>query len=76
MQYPVPYNKSRMSSAASTLGCFNHDAKFGLHDRRTADFHPSIWKDYFLQCASESKVYILPLIHAFGIYSSGMQSTS
>ncbi|XP_015965435.1 probable terpene synthase 2 [Arachis duranensis] len=42
--------------AASTLSCFNHNnANFELHEhaRHTADFHPSIWKDYFLEYASE-----------------------
>ncbi|RDX97679.1 putative terpene synthase 2, partial [Mucuna pruriens] len=43
-----------MSAANLPLSCcFNPDVKSGLR-RQVADFHPSIWKDYFLQYASES----------------------
>ncbi|RDX79585.1 putative terpene synthase 2, partial [Mucuna pruriens] len=42
-----------MSAATLPLSSFNPDVKSGLH-RHLADFHPSIWKDYFLQYASES----------------------
>ncbi|KAK7312914.1 hypothetical protein VNO77_37157 [Canavalia gladiata] len=42
-----------MSIAPLTPGWFNQDVKSDLH-RHLADFHPSIWKDYFLQYASES----------------------
>ncbi|XP_027355363.1 probable terpene synthase 2 [Abrus precatorius] len=42
-----------MSASSLTLGCFNPDVKSGMH-RHVADFHPSIWRDYFLQYASES----------------------
>ncbi|XP_061350296.1 probable terpene synthase 2 [Gastrolobium bilobum] len=42
-----------MSIASSTLNCYNRDTKLSLH-RHTADFHPDIWRDYFIQYASES----------------------
>ncbi|RDY12565.1 putative terpene synthase 2, partial [Mucuna pruriens] len=42
-----------MSAATSPLSSFNPDVKSDL-DRHLADFHPSIWKDYFLQYVSES----------------------
>ncbi|MED6120574.1 hypothetical protein PIB30_022091 [Stylosanthes scabra] len=48
--------KSRMSSinTSSVLQCFKPDAKSNMGDRKKANYHPSIWKDYFLQYASES----------------------
>ncbi|XP_057728132.1 probable terpene synthase 2 isoform X2 [Arachis stenosperma] len=42
------------STNTSVLDCFNPDAKFNMRDRNTANYHPSIWKDYFLQYASQS----------------------
>ncbi|RDX79890.1 putative terpene synthase 2, partial [Mucuna pruriens] len=42
-----------MSAATLPLSSLNPDVKSGL-DRHLADFHPSIWKDYFLQYVSES----------------------
>ncbi|RDX97680.1 putative terpene synthase 2, partial [Mucuna pruriens] len=42
-----------MSAATLPLSSFNPDVKSGIH-RHVADFHPSIWKDYFLQYASET----------------------
>ncbi|XP_057727959.1 probable sesquiterpene synthase isoform X4 [Arachis stenosperma] len=42
------------STNTSVLDCFNPDAKFNMIDRNTANYHPSIWKDYFLQYASQS----------------------
>lgn len=41
------------SSGALAQNCFNPDAKSNVN-RNVADYHPSIWKDYFLQYASES----------------------
>ncbi|RYQ94596.1 hypothetical protein HN51_045603 [Arachis hypogaea] len=38
----------------SVLDCFKPDAKFNMRHRNTANYHPSIWKDYFLQYASQS----------------------
>ncbi|KAK7262671.1 hypothetical protein RJT34_30246 [Clitoria ternatea] len=40
-------------SASNTLSCINSDVTSDLH-RHLADFHPTIWSDYFLQYASES----------------------
>ncbi|XP_052109055.1 probable terpene synthase 2 isoform X3 [Arachis duranensis] len=42
------------STNTSVLDCFKPDAKFNMIDRNTANYHPSIWKDYFLQYASQS----------------------
>ncbi|RYQ94606.1 hypothetical protein Ahy_B08g089543 isoform D [Arachis hypogaea] len=42
------------STNTSVLDCFKPDAKFNMRHRNTANFHPSIWKDYFLQYASQS----------------------
>ncbi|RYQ94599.1 hypothetical protein Ahy_B08g089539 [Arachis hypogaea] len=42
------------STNTSVLDCFKPDAKFNMRDRNTANYHPSIWKDYFLQYASQS----------------------
>ncbi|KAL4294776.1 hypothetical protein AHAS_Ahas18G0261900 [Arachis hypogaea] len=39
---------------SSVLDCFKPDAKFNTRDRNTANYHPSIWKDHFLQYASQS----------------------
>ncbi|KAK7312910.1 hypothetical protein VNO77_37152 [Canavalia gladiata] len=50
-----------MSAEASSLNCLDLDAKSGLH-RPVADFHPSVWKDYFLQYASDS----MEFVHNFG----------
>ncbi|MED6120577.1 hypothetical protein PIB30_022094, partial [Stylosanthes scabra] len=33
---------------------FKPDAKSNIRDRKKANYHPSIWKDYFLQYASQS----------------------
>ncbi|KAL4328071.1 hypothetical protein AHAS_Ahas13G0163400 [Arachis hypogaea] len=48
------------TSGALTLNYYlpKPNANSSLHDhRRTSAYHPSIWKDYFLQYASEFKVY-------------------
>ncbi|RYQ94610.1 hypothetical protein Ahy_B08g089543 isoform E [Arachis hypogaea] len=42
------------STNTSVLDCFKPDAKFNMRHRNTANYHPSIWKDYFLQYASQS----------------------
>ncbi|MED6158283.1 hypothetical protein PIB30_031340 [Stylosanthes scabra] len=46
-----------MSSAALTLNYLpKPNSNSSLHDhRRSTTYHPSIWKDYFLQYASQSK---------------------
>ncbi|KAK7312909.1 hypothetical protein VNO77_37150 [Canavalia gladiata] len=51
-----------MSAEASSLNCLYLDAKSGLH-RPVADFHPSVWKDYFLQYVSDS----MEFVHNFGV---------
>ncbi|KAK7312913.1 hypothetical protein VNO77_37155 [Canavalia gladiata] len=50
-----------MSAEALPLSCLNLEAKYGL-DRHIADYHPSIWKDFFLQYASDS----MEFVHNFG----------
>ncbi|KAJ1377988.1 Terpenoid cyclases/protein prenyltransferase alpha-alpha toroid [Sesbania bispinosa] len=42
-----------MSATTLTPNCCHPDVKSDLH-RHVADYHPSIWRDYFLQYASES----------------------
>ncbi|CAL0323289.1 unnamed protein product [Lupinus luteus] len=44
-----------MSFPSSTLTCLNFVDKADAPRRPIADYHSSIWKDYFLQYASDSK---------------------
>ncbi|XP_019420576.1 PREDICTED: probable terpene synthase 2 isoform X2 [Lupinus angustifolius] len=44
-----------MSFASSTLNCFSLVDKCDDLHRQIADYHPTIWKDFFLPYASDSK---------------------
>ncbi|CAL0323423.1 unnamed protein product [Lupinus luteus] len=44
-----------MSFPSSTLNCFSLVDKYDNLHRQIADYHPTIWKDFFLQYASDSK---------------------
>ncbi|CAL0323424.1 unnamed protein product [Lupinus luteus] len=44
-----------MSFPSSTRNCFSLVDKYDNLHRQIADYHPTIWKDFFLQYASDSK---------------------
>nr|KYP53455.1 (+)-delta-cadinene synthase isozyme A [Cajanus cajan] len=44
-----------MSNVSSSLPVFSHDAKPPSNFRPIADFHPSVWGDYFIQYLSSSE---------------------